>query len=184
MIYAECRVHLLPNAVGKGRLSIFREACAKFSLQSITPFDLDRVDCVLVEDTLDPHVVVEKILHLDPSSEHLPQLVSTRWLSESLRAQSLLPREPFIRSLTRETTATRASSNEGSLVDHQKSSRSKFTLEQPILPRVRSNSDSDYDDNNEEANATDQELMVRVSRGTLKTIIIIVTHSRLWHRKK
>ena len=183
MIYAECRVHLLPNAVGKGRLSIFREACEKFSLQAITPFDLDRVDCVLVEDTLDPHVVVEKILHLDPSSDHLPQLVSTRWLSESLRAQSLLPREPFIRSLTRETTTARASSNEGSLVESQKASRTKFTQDPPILPRVRSNSDSDYDDIDEDTNASDQELIVRVLCETLKTMITF-TDSRPWLRKK
>lgn len=169
MIYAECRVHLLPNAVGKGRLSIFREACTKFSLQSITPFDIENVDCVLVEDTLDPYVVIEKILHLDPSSDNLPQLVSTRWLSESLRAQHLLPREPFIRSLIRETTTARSSSTEEPPVNNQKSSRTTFTHEQAILPRVRSNSDSDYEENDEDTNKTDQELMVRILCRSLLT---------------
>ncbi|CAF2819088.1 unnamed protein product [Rotaria sp. Silwood2] len=160
MINATCRVHLLPNSVGKGRLSIFREACVKFSLQCITPFNIDNVDCVIVEDSLETHVIVEKILHLNPSNSYIPQLVSTRWLSESLRAQKLLPRESFIRSLVFEVTKT---SNEDNIPINQKISRTKLSNEQSIIPRIRSNSDSDYDEE-ENINKTDQELVTLASK--------------------
>jgi hypothetical protein len=156
MINAECRVYLLPNAIGKGRLSIFREACAKFSLECITPFNIDNVECVIVEDTLDPYIVIEKILHIDPSNSYIPQLVSTRWLSESLRAQKLLPRESFIRSLVSENPMT---PNEDDVLIDPKISPTKFNNEQSIIPRIRSNSDSDYDED-EDVNKTDEELVV------------------------
>jgi hypothetical protein len=156
MINAEYRVHLLPNAIGKGRLSIFREACAKFSLECITPFDIDNVECVIVEDTLDTHIIIEKILQLDPSNPYIPQLVSTRWLSESLRAQKLLPRERFIRSLTSENTMT---TNDDDILIDPKISPTKSNNEQSIIPRMRSNSDSDYDED-EIVNKTDEELVV------------------------
>jgi hypothetical protein len=156
MINAEYRVHLLPNAIGKGRLSIFREACAKFSLECITPFNIDNVDCVIVEDTLDTHIIIEKILHIDPSNSYIPQLVSTRWLSESLRAQKLLPRESFIRSLVSESSMT---SNEDNISIDPKISPTKIFNEQSIIPRIRSNSDSDYDED-ETVNKTDEELVV------------------------
>jgi len=159
MINADYRVYLLPNSVGKGRLSIFREACAKFSLECITPFNIDNVDCIIVEDTLDPHIIIEKILRLDPSNSHIPQLVSTRWLSESLRAQKLLPRESFIRSLVSEIPIT---SNEDYVPMDEKISQTRLSNEQSILPRVRSNSDSDYDDDEEGVNKTDEELVVRI----------------------
>ena len=159
MINADYRVYLLPNSVGKGRLSIFREACAKFSLECITPFNIDNVDCIIVEDTLDPHVIIEKILRLDPSNSHIPQLVSTRWLSESLRAQKLLPRESFIRSLVSEIPIT---SNEDDVPMDERISQTRLSNEQSILPRVRSNSDSDYDDDEEGVNKTDEELVVRI----------------------
>ena len=156
MINAECRVHLLPNSIGKGRLSIFREACAKFSLECITPFNNDIVECVIVEDTLETRIIIEKILHLDPSNSPMPQLVSTRWLSESLRAQKLLPREPFIRPLLFDTMQ---SSVEDNISMNQKVSRTKTNNEQSIIPRIRSNSDSDYDEN-EDVSQTDEELVV------------------------
>ena len=156
MINAECRVHLLPNSIGKGRLSIFRKACAKFSLECITPFNNDIVECVIVEDTLETHVIIEKILHLDPLNSHIPQLVSTRWLSESLRSQKLLPREPFIRPLIFDIMK---SSVEDNISINQKVSRTKINNEQSIIPRMRSNSDSDYDEN-EDVNQTDEELVV------------------------
>jgi len=156
MINAECRVYLLPNAIGKGRLSIFREACAKFSLECVTPFNIDNVECVIVEDTLDPHIVIEKILHIDLSNSYIPQLVSTRWLSESLRAQKLLPRESFIRSLVSENPMT---PNEDDVSMDAKISPTKFNNEQSIIPRIRSNSDSDYDED-ENVNKTDEELVV------------------------
>jgi hypothetical protein len=159
MINADYRVYLLPNSVGKGRLSIFREACAKFSLECITPFNIDNVDCIIVEDTLDPHVIIEKILRLDPSNSHIPQLVSTRWLSESLRAQKLLPRESFIRSLVSEIPIT---SNEDDVPMDERISQTRLSNEQSILPRVRSNSDSDYDDDEEGVNKTDEELVVSI----------------------
>ncbi len=159
MINAECRVYLLPNAIGKGRLSIFREACAKFSLECITPFNIDNVECVIVEDTLDPHIVIEKILHIDLSNSYIPQLVSTRWLSESLRAQKLLPRESFIRSLESEIPLT---SNEDYVPMDEKISPTRLSNEQSIIPRVRSNSDSDYDDDEEGVNKTDEELVVSI----------------------
>jgi len=159
MINADYRVYLLPNSVGKGRLSIFREACTKFSLECITPFNIDNVDCIIVEDTLDPHVIIEKILRLDPSNSHIPQLVSTRWLSESLRAQKLLPRESFIRSLVSEIPIT---SNEDDVPMDEKISQTRLSNEQSILPRVRSNSDSDYDDDEEGVNKTDEELVVSI----------------------
>ena len=158
MIHAECRVHLLPNAVGKGRLAIFREACEKFSLECVTPFDAERVHCVLVEDALETQVVLEKILHLDPFSSSAPQLVSTRWLSESLRAQQLLPREPFIRTHVFEPTLK--PSEEATSIDREQV-RTKTSHEQSFMPRVRSDSGSDYDDDGEETNGTDQELAVR-----------------------
>jgi len=156
MINAEYRVYLLPNAIGKGRLSIFREACAKFSLECITPFNIDNVECVIVEDTLDTHIIIEKILHIDPSNSYIPQLVSTRWLSESLRAQKLLPRESFIRSLVSEISMT---SNEDNISIDPKISPTKIFNEQSIIPRIRSNSDSDYDED-ESVNKTDEELVV------------------------
>jgi hypothetical protein len=159
MINADYRVYLLPNSVGKGRLSIFREACAKFSLECITPFNIDNVDCIIVEDTLDPHVIIEKILRLDPSNSHIPQLVSTRWLSESLRAQKLLPRESFIRSLVSEIPIT---PNEDDVPMDERISQTRLSNEQSILPRVRSNSDSDYDDDEEGVNKTDEELVVSI----------------------
>jgi hypothetical protein len=159
MINANSRVYLLPNAVGKGRLSIFCEACDKFSLERLTSFDIDNVECVIVEDTLDTNIIIEKILHIDPSNSNIPQLVSTRWLSESLRSQKLLPRESFIRSLVFETTVAPI---EEDLSNDQKTSRTKFSSEQPVLPRIRSNSDSDYDDE-EEVNQNDEELVVRIN---------------------
>ena len=158
MINAECRVYLLPNSVGKGRLSIFREACTKFSLDCITPFNVDNVDCVIVEDSLETHIIIEKILLLNPTSSYIPQLVSTRWLSESLRAQKLLPREPFIRSFAIEMTP---SPIEDTIPMNEKTSRTKLSHEQSIIPRKRSNSDSDYDED-ETVNKTDEELVVRI----------------------
>jgi hypothetical protein len=157
MINAECRVHLLPNSIGKGRLAIFREACAKFSLECITPFNIDNVECVIVEDTLDPHIIIEKILHIDPSNSYIPQLVSTRWLSESLRAQKLLPREPFIRSLVSESPMT---PNEDNISNEPKTSPIKLFNELSIIPRIRSNSGSDYDEDDAGVNKTDEELVV------------------------
>jgi hypothetical protein len=156
MINAESRVYLLPNSVGKGRLAIFREACTKFSLECITPFDVNNVECVIVEDTLDTQIIIEKILHLDPANTFIPQLVSTRWLSESLRAQKLLPRKQFIRSLVLENPTVL---NEDHVVNNQKISPTKFNHEQSILPRIRSNSDSDYDEE-EDTNKTNEELVV------------------------
>lgn len=156
MINAECRVHLLPNAIGKGRLSIFREACTRFSLECITPFNIDNVECVIVEDTLETSVIIDKILCLDPSNSYIPQLVSTRWLSESLRAQKLLSRESFIRSLVVENPVT---SNEDNMSIDPKISPTKLFNEQSIIPRIRSNSDSDYDED-ENITKTDDELVV------------------------
>ncbi|CAF3310726.1 unnamed protein product [Rotaria socialis] len=156
MINAACRVHLLPNSVGKGRLSIFREACTKFSLECVTPFNIDNVECIIVEDSLETNVIIEKILHLDPSNAYIPQLVSTRWLSDSLRAQQLLPREPFIRSLVFEVTKT-LDDNSNTAVN-QKLSRPQLNSEQSFLPRKRSNSDSDYDED-VDMNKTDEELV-------------------------
>ena len=157
MLDAVCRVHLLPNAVGKGRLNIFREACEKFSIQCIYPFDFEQVDCVIVEDSLDAHVVIEKILHLDPTQPCLPPLVSTRWLSESIRAQKLLPYEPFVRSLKVETQSV----IETSPTSEQKSSKQKFPHEPIIIPRIRSKSDSDYDEEDDETSKADQDLVVK-----------------------
>ncbi|CAF3745122.1 unnamed protein product [Rotaria sp. Silwood1] len=157
MINATCRVYLLPNSIGKGRLSIFREACSKFSLECITSFNINNIDCIIVEDTLETHIIIEKILHIDLSNSYIPQLVSTRWLSESLRAQKLLPREPYIRSLVFEITKT---TNENNIIINQKISRIKFNNEQSIIPRIRSNSDSDYDDDDENIKKTDEELIV------------------------
>jgi hypothetical protein len=156
MINAECRVYLLPNSVGKGRLAIFQEACAKFSLECVTPFNIDNVDCVIVEDTLETQIIIEKILRLDLSNSYIPQLVSTRWLSESLRAQKLLSREPFIRSLESEITMTPVEDN---VPVNQNISGTKFSNEQLIIPRIRSNSDSDYDED-ERVDKTDEELAV------------------------
>jgi hypothetical protein len=156
MINAECRVYLLPNSVGKGRLAIFREACAKFSLECITPFNIDNIDCVIVEDTLSTDVIIEKILRLDLSNSYIPQLISTRWLSESLRAQKLLPREPFIRSLDTDVTMTPI---EDKTPIDKNISPTKFSNEQSVIPRIRSNSDSDYDED-EGVNKTDEELAV------------------------
>lgn len=158
MITAGCRVYLLPNSVGKGRLAIFRDACAKFSLECIAPFDMNNVECVLVEDTLDTQVIIEKILRLDPSNSFIPQLISTRWLSESLRAQQLLPREPFVRSLVVENPSLMHEEHPQNI---PKISPIKSANEQSILPRIRSNSDSDYDED-EGVNKTDEELVVRI----------------------
>ncbi|CAF0914208.1 unnamed protein product [Adineta steineri] len=155
MIDAECRVYLLPNAIGKGRLTIFREACTKYSLECITPFNIDNIECIIAEDSLDTNIIIEKILHLDPSNLHIPQIVSTRWLSESLRAQKLLPRESFIRSIVSETPTT---PNEDNIVHDEKILRTRFNTEQSIMPRIRSNSDSDYEDD-EDVNKTDEELV-------------------------
>lgn len=157
MINAGCRIYLLPNSVGKGRLAIFREACAKFSLECITPFDMNNVECVIVEDTLDTQVIIEKILRLDPSNAFIPQLISTRWLSESLRAQKLLPRELFIRSLVVENPSIM---HEEHPRTREKISPMKFSSEQSILPRIRSNSDSDYDEE-DGVDKTDEDLVVR-----------------------
>ena len=156
MINAQYRVYLLPNSIGKGRLSIFRKACTRFSLECITSFNIDDVECVIVEDTLDTHVIIEKILHLDPSNTTIPQLVSTRWLSESLRAQKLLPREPYVRSLVVDATQTFTNEN---ISTNQRLSRTTINHEQSIIPKIRSNSDSDYDEN-EDVNQTDEDLVV------------------------
>jgi hypothetical protein len=160
MFNAENRVYLLPNSIGKGRLTIFREACTKFSLECITPFDANNVECVIVEDTLDTQIIIEKILHLDPSNSFIPQLVSTRWLSESLRAQKLLPRKEFIRSLVLDNPTT--SNNEDCIVNNQKISPTKFNHDQSILPRIRSSSDSDYDEE-DDVNQTNEELVVCIA---------------------
>lgn len=156
MTDAVCRVYLLPNGVGKGRLAIFRQACRKFSLQCQPSFDFENVDCIIVEDTLNPHVIIERILHLNPTDHNLPQLVSTRWLSESLRAQTLLPREHYVRSLTVEEPSL---SMEETQTSSLQSICPKLNSEHFTLPRVRSKSDSDYEDE-EETVQTDQELIV------------------------
>lgn len=158
MLDAACRVHLLPNSVGKGRLNIFREACDKFSIQCIDPFDFAQVDCVIVEESLDSHVIIEKILHLDPTHPHLPPLVSTRWLSESIRAQKLLPFEPFVRSLKVENPTV---VQESPTTSELKPQKMKFSPEQLVIPRIRSKSDSDYDEEDEDKNKADQDLVVR-----------------------
>lgn len=160
MINATCRVHLLPNSIGKGRLTIFREACSKFSLECINPFSIDNVDCVIVEDTLETNVIIERILHIDPTNSSIPPLVSTRWLSESLRAQKLLPHEPFIRSLVFEATNT-TDEDQNSITNNEKSVRPKLPTEESFLPRKRSNSDSDYDED-ENMNKTDEALIVYI----------------------
>ena len=171
MLDAACRVYLLPNAVGKGRLNIFREACEKFSIQCIHPFDVEQVDCIIIEDCLDPHVVIEKILHLDPTNSHLPPLVSTRWLSESIRAQKLVPFEPFVRSLKIESPPVLPISP----TSEQKTSKTKSPQEQFIIPRIRSKSDSDYDEEDEEKDKNDQDLVVRLILNTssLKNIFVL-----------
>lgn len=145
MINAECRVYLVPNSIGKGRLTIFRDACTKFSLQYLTSFDLQTVDCIIAEDTLEANVIIEKILRLDRTNISIPPLVSTRWLSESLRAQKLLPREGFIRSLDSEKSNS-IDENPTHCSNTEKISPTKQQNEQSILPRIRSNSDSDYDE--------------------------------------
>ncbi|CAF1264141.1 unnamed protein product [Adineta ricciae] len=160
MIDAECRVYLLPNAIGKGRLAIFRDACSKFSLQCTESFHIDNIDYVIAEDTLDTQIILEKILHLDSSNLHVPPIVSTRWLSESLRAQYLLPREPYTRSL-------RAESSIAPQLDHhlndEKLPRTRHTNEQSIIPRIRSDSDSDYDEG-KDANKADEDLVKLASK--------------------
>lgn len=153
MIDVQIRVYLLPNGVGKGRLAIFRQACEKFSLEYQEYFQTETTDFVIVEDTLDPQVVIEKILHLNPSNSNLPTLISTRWLSESLRAQKLLNHESYIRSLmierepiTEPTTTATATSN---TLSPQKTNKLKSHTEPLILPRLRPDSDSDYEDDEE-----------------------------------
>jgi hypothetical protein len=164
MFDVPCRVHVLPNAVGKGRLMIFLDACKKFSLPCFARYDIDTVDCVIVEDTLDTHVVIEKILQLDPTSAHLPELVSTRWLSESLRAQQLLPRTSFVRTVAYQSMTTTTISNDTISTIDRSCSQTKFHQEPTTMPRLRSNSDSDYEENDNETNKNSDEPFVRIIR--------------------
>ena len=120
--------YILPNGMGKDRRTIFSNACSRFRLQLV--LDPHDVRFVLVAEQFDASKVFA-ILKVDPSSDDvlLPILVRSQWLSDSLKAKSLLPltSEYVLRpALVRKATAP--SFSQPTVVGNETKKKPKRTL--------------------------------------------------------
>ncbi|CAF1025646.1 unnamed protein product [Didymodactylos carnosus] len=98
-------LYLLPNSIGKGRLQVFKDALVKkFHLNLVDKYDITTVNYVIIEDSLDVHVVLDKILNVfqQYQNSNKPILIRTLWISDSIKSKQLLPIHNYILTVSHE----------------------------------------------------------------------------------
>ncbi|CAF0803213.1 unnamed protein product [Didymodactylos carnosus] len=137
------KIYLLPNSLGKGRLSIFKDAFSKFRLNSAEDFDCQKVKFVIVEESLDLPTVL-KILKLDVrndtdnsnSENNRPVLISTKWLTDSIKSKYLLPTADYTLKYTVKKPQTTSTTTTAAEIEAKSQSLAQSDTTQSKIPDV------------------------------------------------